>query len=104
MSYSQGLTSANLAALGEGRLGTQMFPVSLFRSHWESGVKNRVAGTRVNYIIIYNSQQAGQGYRFSTPSHALLLACITGPTSVDQDFCLYFCGVFVPYPKYGIVC
>lgn len=33
-----------------------MFPVSLLRSHWESGVKNRVAGTRVNYIIIYNRQ------------------------------------------------
>lgn len=75
MSYSQGLTSANLAALGAGQLGIQMFPVSLLKSLWEIGVKNRVAGTRVNYIIIYNSQQAGQGYRFSTSSHALLLAC-----------------------------
>lgn len=102
MSFSQGLTSANLAAVVGGGGSEPKCFLYLF-----SDLTGKV-GSRTELLgpgrIIYNSQQAGQGHRFSTPSPALLLACITGPTSVDQDFCLHFCGVFVPYPKYGIAC
>lgn len=36
-----------------------MLSVSCLRSHWENGIKNRVAVTRVNEMV-YNSQNAGQ--------------------------------------------
>lgn len=51
--------------------------------------------------MVCTSQQAGQGYLFSIPSHALLLARVTGSKSTDQDFCLHFCGILFHTPSMG---